>query len=168
MHAPGKYLCPPVVAVIAALAAGCSAGHQVDLPAPDLTAFAETDAIIVLTEIGGRIRAPRNIISGRGDGANLEMKNVIENCCGHPLALPFLPAAVTLAAVVGAARAHSPGETSGARKTFEEVANDLKLRASLGDRVAERMRVEMPEAWTCVDSIPAAGPAPCPSARTLS
>ena len=166
MQAPRKSRRLSVVAVIAALAAGCSTGHPVELPAPDLAAFAETDAIIVLTEVGGRIRAPTNIISGRGDAANLEMKNVIENCCGHPLALPFLPAAVTLAAVVGAARAHSPGETSGARKTFEEVANDLKLRASLGDRVAERMRVEMPEAWTCVDSIPAAGPAPCPSART--
>ncbi len=166
MHPPGKCLRPPVVAVIAALAAGCSAGHQVDLPAPDLTAFAETDAIIVLTEIGGRIRAPRNIISGRGDAANFEMRQLLTKPGGHPLSLLFLPAAVTLAAVVGAAIAHSPGETSGARKTFEEVANDLKLRASLGDRVAERMRVEMPEAWTCVDSIPAAGPAPCPSART--
>jgi hypothetical protein len=99
----------------------------------------------VLTEVGGRIRAPRNIISGRGDAANLEMKNVIENCCGHALALPFLPAAVALAAVVGAARAHSDKESSGARTTFEKVANNLTLRASLGDRVAER---------TCAAALP--------------
>ena len=165
MHAPGKCLRPTVVAVIAALAAGCSAGHQVDLPAPDLTAFAETDAIVVLTEVGGRIRAPRNIISGRGDAANLEMKNVIENCCGHPLALPFLPAAVTLAAVVGAARAHSDRDSSGARTTFEKVANNLTLRASLGDRVAERMRAETAGVWTCVKTVTAAGHNPCPSAR---
>ena len=93
MQAPRKSRRLSVVAVIAALAAGCSTGQPVELPAPDLAAFAETDAIIVLTEVGGRIRAPTNIISGRGDAANLEMKNVIENCCGHPLALPFLPAA---------------------------------------------------------------------------
>ena len=172
MHAPGKCLCPPVVAVIAALAAGCSAGHQVDLPAPDLTAFAETDAIIVLTEIGGRIRAPRNIISGRGDGANLAVKHMMKNCCHSvdPRGVILLPlvlaVALPLSAVIGAARAHSPGETSDARATFEDVANDLSLRASLGDRVAERMRVEMPEAWTCIETVTAAGPAPCPSART--
>ena len=65
-----------------------------------------------------------------------------------------------------AMNALNPDVGAGLADAFEEVANDLKLRASLGDRVAERMRVEMPEAWTCADSIPAAGPAPCPSART--
>ena len=165
MQAPRKSRRLSVVAVIAALAAGCSTGQPVELPAPDLAAFAETDAIIVLTEVGGRIRAPTNIISGRGDAANLEMKNVIENCCGHPLALPFLPASVMLAAVVGAARAHSDKETSEARATFEEVANDLTLRASLGSRVANYMRAEAPRVWTCVETVTAAGHNPCPSAR---
>jgi hypothetical protein len=93
------------------------------------------------------------------------MKNVIENCCGDPLALPFLPAAVMLAAVVGAARAHSDKETSEARATFEEVANDLTLRASLGSRVANYMRAEAPRVWTCVETVTAAGHNPCPSAR---
>ena len=163
MHPPGKCLRPPVVAVIAALAAGCSAGHQVDLPAPDLTAFAETDAIIVLTEIGGRIRAPRNIISGRGDGANLAVKHMMKNCCHSvdprgAILLPLvLAVALPLSAVTGAASAHSPGETSDARATFEDVANDLSLRATFGDRIAERLRTETPESWACIASISAAG-----------
>ena len=167
MHAPGKRLRPPVVAVIAALAAGCSAGHQVELSAPDLTAFTETDAIIVLTKVGGRIRAPRNIISGRDDGAALAVKEIFKNPgTGHPLDLITRVVALPLAAAAGATSAHSPGETSDARATFEEVANNLTLRASLGDRVVERMRAEIPGAWTCVEMVSAADYNPCPSART--
>ena len=159
MRALRNFVSVSPLLMVAVLATGCNSGQRVDLPAADVSAFADIDAIVVQSNYRGRFSTPRGIVFNRGQGAALAMKSAVSG--SEPMAAVIL---LPLAALIGAASAHSSEKISAAYWAFNSIANDPSVLASLGDRVASRLSAEAPERWSCVDAVPAADHASCPEA----
>jgi len=158
MRALRNFVSVSPLLMVAVLATGCNSGQRVDLPAADVSAFADIDAIVVQSNYRGRFSTPRGIVFNRGQGAALAMKSIVSG--SEAMVVLLLP----LAALIGAAGANSSEKISAAYWTFNNIANDPAALASLGDRVASRLSAEAPERWSCVDAVPAADHASCPEA----
>lgn len=157
------------LAVIALLlVSACSSSETITLAAADLSAYADTDAIVVVDRHRSHLAPPSSLIRDKGKGATNAMGDWaggLSGGGGDGLAalagLAIFVVGLPVAAAIGAGSVHSEQEIAAADTAFRAVAADTALLATLGARVADQLRVGVPGHWRCAAAVSDDGD-PCP------
>jgi len=153
--------------IAALLVSACSSSERITLPAAELTAYADTDAVVVMSAHHSHLAPPGGILHDKGKDATTAMGDwtgELRGAGGDPLTLAIFILGLPVAAAIGAGLVHSEQEIAAADTALRDVAADEALFASLGERVAKRLRAAVPARWRCADTIAPEGHDPCPEA----
>jgi hypothetical protein len=146
---------------------------MVTIPAPDPNLLDTADAIVVSRAGLSDPAAPQGIARGPGEGASVAMGQWAQGSADAILndpvpGLAVLIVTLPIAAIVGAASAHSAEDVDAAKQTFAAVAAEPNLLPTLERRIAAVVREQSPARWGCVAAFEAGDVPPCADAKAAA